>query len=82
VVDTLAGRTRRLAIDPQLHAHGWSRRWTPTPLRYGSAGVQLDQKPIPLLHRTRLRNRGPVSLAGVRITDGIRRGVIQLPTGA
>jgi len=27
-------------------------------------GVRLDQKPIPLLHRTRLRNRGPVTVPG------------------
>jgi polar amino acid transport system permease protein len=33
------------------------------PLRHGYAGVRLDQNPVPLLHRTRLRNRGPVTTA-------------------
>lgn len=48
-------------IGSQPQAHGWSRRRTPAPPRHGSAGVRLDQMPIPLLHSTRLRNREPVN---------------------
>jgi hypothetical protein len=39
-----------------------SRRRTPAPLRHGYAGVRLDQNPDPLLHKTRLRKWGPVTI--------------------
>jgi hypothetical protein len=46
---------------PLQCADGWFHCRTLTPLCYGSAGVRLDQILIPVLHRTRLRNRGPVT---------------------
>ena len=60
---TTAGPIRPSATSRQLRAHGSSRRRTPAPLRYGYAGVRLDQNPVPLLHKTRLRNREPVKSA-------------------
>ena len=54
---TIAGPTHRSATGRRLQAHGSFRR-TPARFRYGSAGVRLDLKPIPLLRKTRLRTLG------------------------
>src|SRR5450432_3524372 len=58
---TIAGHTRPSVIGRQRQAHGSPHRRTPAPLRHGYAGVRLDQNPVPLLHKTRLRKRGPVT---------------------
>jgi len=61
ITTTIAGHTRPSDTGRQRQAHGSSRCRTPAPLRHGYAGVRLNQNPIPLLHKTRLRSRGPVS---------------------
>ena len=48
---------------PSPWAHDWPHRRIRFPPRHGYAGVRLDQMPVPLLHRTRLRQRGPVTLS-------------------
>jgi hypothetical protein len=46
------GLTPRSATGLQRQAHGSFYRQTPAPLRHGYAGVRLDQKPVPPLHKT------------------------------
>ena len=50
-----------VATGRPLQAHGPSRR-TSAQLRYGYAGVRLDQNPIPRLHKTQLRIWEPVRM--------------------
>jgi len=54
-LDTLIARKR-----PRRMAH--SSVGHPAQLRHGPAGIRLDQSPVPLLHKTRLRKWGPVTL--------------------
>jgi hypothetical protein len=60
----VALHTPRSATGLQRQAHGSSHRRTPAPLRHGYAGVRLDHKPVPLLHKTWLRKLGPVNREG------------------